>query len=357
MRLRTLIAALIFLATPALADYSSLILADTPRHYYHMNASSGTSESDVGTATAENMVYNGTFTLSQGGITGYPGNNAVAFSGTDDTTFGKINEATQAHWKPETTNGGGWSSELWIKASSLQTAIVVANGGITGAFNWFIATIVGGSFQINIYGGPTACLGGNYANSGNVGSFTTGVYHHLVLTTVGAGSSTLSSVKFYTDATLQANLSSFSGTVCGAAGQVLFAASSPGTGTDLAFNGLIDEPAVYGAELTQAQVTAHFNCGSAGTCGSAAARRRVIQSRLELPRFQDDDYFERVAALGYNTGLLAPNVREPQLLRAAFTAPYSVMPNGRGKGSRPQRWNGTPFERRARELGLLKKAA
>lgn len=361
MRLRALIAVLALLPALAFADYQSTILADSPlpAHWWRLDDTSGTTAVDSGAVGANDGSFVGGYTLNQAGILGNSARPSVALNG----STGYVNVGgNQANLPIQTVTARGTSIELWVKPTACSTGTaqsLFANQAV-GGYNYDIR-LRDSTTDFVVVVWDSGCAGNNYGVALG-GTCTTSAWHQAVMTAHTSGNAILDRLKLYVDGSLVSTVTSFGGSGAFCSNSLATNIGRESTSAQY-YGGLVDEVLLYrdtnaantGNELSAAQVLAHYNAGF--TAAAAGARRRVISSKLELPRFRDDDYFERVSALGYNTGLLGPNVREPLLLRAAFTAPFSVMPNGRGKSARPQKWNGTPFERRARELGLLKKAA
>jgi hypothetical protein len=251
-------------------SYSHIICADSPTHYYRLDESSGTAAGDIGTASHINGVYHGTYSLS---ATGVPAVTDKAINFTGAGADGYIGYTNNSDFNVSSTSGAGWSHELWVKPSVLATneyfAAMSATPPDPDYPSWHILTSTT-TLRFTIFkdAGGGQCSG-VYGNTGFLGTLTTGTFHHVVVTTLGAGSSQLTRMRLYLDAVLLSTVTSFSGTVCPNNFTACDGTSCDGIGLSLGNNtqGIMDETAFYkdtgsgSGELTQAQVTAHYNAG------------------------------------------------------------------------------------------------
>jgi hypothetical protein len=261
--IRRLLALALLVPSLAFADYNVTVQTDHPTHYYHLAESSGTTVNDSG-GTAFAGTYTGGFTLSQTGITGYPGNAAVAFNGTTGyVTYATGGGGGNATFYPNGGSGIGWTFETWVYPNGLANQVVGANFD-TGAtsFEWRVILVSDGTLGFITW----QCGGGTYGNILG-GTYNAGAWNHIVATTLGSGSG-LTRQRLYVNNSLVSSLTSFSGTLCNS-GQQTDIGRQPNNAFYLA--GRMDEVAFYTdsgdgtGELTAAQVSSHYNCGFGGT--------------------------------------------------------------------------------------------
>lgn len=259
----SLVLALLLLATSTLAkDYKQVITADVPTHWWRLDTTSGTTANDSGSGSPASGTYNGGFSLSQVGILGYAGGLSSSFNG----TTGWVDFSTQAstgQFDPSTTNNQGWGAEAWVNVAVVtgSRGFIISHGENSFPFVWAIYTNSDSTFQAVTYSSTGSCGGTAYADSGHVGAFTAGTWHHVALSTIGAGSTTLKSQIFYVDGAAVSTITSFSGTICTSAADLTMAARkiTPAS-TELWINGRIDEVALY-SSLSAAQVSNHYRAG------------------------------------------------------------------------------------------------
>lgn len=337
------------------ADYNAVVNVDAPDHYFHFNEA-GSTASDNGFAAG---LINGTYVATPTDVTGIPSfhnNGAKEFNGT--TQYMTV-VPTAGYSMPVTTNGVGFTTEIWVKGVAPLTAGALSSslgsaGGAGVGFSYGIYGLTNNKFEYDTF----QCSAAVYGSVTSVGSYTTGQWAHVVGTTLGSGSG-LTHMLFYVDGALISTVTSFTGSLCTTLPpNVRWGADGfAGGGAPADFlHGDLDEGALYAKELSATRITAHRLAGiTAGhgwwTGGSA--------SRPDLPHFRDDDYFLRAAQYGYVTGHFAPSEMVPSLIPLGYQ-PLDVAPNGnigRTKhlpiGASVLVRHDTPFERRARVLGLL----
>jgi hypothetical protein len=305
--------------------YSTTIAADAPVHWYRLGETSGTVANDAGSSVVAGD-YAGTlntgYFLSEVGITGALPNTAARFNGTTGDV--STNLATVAAVGiPSSANGVGWSFEGWAKTSANATTQSIAgnNGTKSGWVTGFHST---NKFFFNMDNDSGTCGGSTYGTTGNVGSWSTGNYYHVVATSIGAGSAQLTNMKLYVNGSLLSTVTSFTGSICTTGMHVVLLAARDGTTPGLFMTGTLDEAAFYQAQLSQTQVTTHYNAGIS-VSGSFAWPFQT--RRPELPGFINKDYLAQAVARGYNTGLLTSREIHPQLLNVGY-ANFAQMPWG-----------------------------
>jgi len=311
-------------ASNALASvYSTTVSNDHPVHWYRLGESSGTVANDNGSSAVAGD-YAGGFTLAQTGITGALPNTAVTFNGTTGAV--STNGSTGA-FLPTAVSTAGWTFEAWGKTTLNATTQAIAGNNNTHG-GWVVGFHSTNKFFFNTdQGGTSPCGTSTYGTTGTVGSWSTGNYYHVVATSIGAGSNTLTNMKIYVNGTLLATITSFTGTLCAGTEDVVTLAERAG---GLFMTGTIDEAAFYqdagggAGALTQTQVTAHYNAGIS-TSGSGVWP--FLTKRPEIPGFINNDYFEQAVSRGYNTGHLTSREIHPQILSVGWPN-FAVMPWG-----------------------------
>lgn len=276
--IRRLLAALLLVPVLAQADYTSVVSADSPTHWYHIatdGADSGTNTHVSAQLSASNSALNAT-----GCIPGM-GSNACA-SITGQTNNGYIfvdNSGNAADYVYSTTSSVGWSVEVWARPTAVNVTQVIggkANGhtNATSGDFWDIV-MVNATSRFLVYsnnGAPFTCGGGGYGDTGLSGSLSANTWHHFVGTTLGAGSSHLTNMKFYVDGAIQTTVTSFSAspndTACvqspsDYAGIIGLRGHTDISTNAISFGGKMDEWAYYATQLSATQVAAHYNAGIA----------------------------------------------------------------------------------------------
>lgn len=235
-----------------------------------MDATSGTTETDLGSAPYEGsghpaMTYTAGFTLNQAGaLTGNGNTNkAVSFNGTTGVAQRQNDGIAGTGSTPALTNTAGWTLEMWIKFTSdvggTQFRPYTVSGNPFGSGTDVCEVTVNGSNKINfgIGDGTTPdVFNTNACTSAN----TKNLWYYVVVETVGAGSSHLSSLKIYKNASLDCDKGAYSSTallVDNASSYVALAATPP-TATQF-FPGLIDEFAIYNVTVGTNRLTVHYN--------------------------------------------------------------------------------------------------
>jgi hypothetical protein len=251
-------------AGPAGAGYVDTVLADNPAAYWRFGESSGTVARDqigpgpngrnplqyqqVGTGT-------GGYTLgASGAIVGDP-DTAVQFNrggtGFFPDSYGRAYAPTTTGLP---TGNSALTFEAWIFSQINGVGVgfpnVVSYGGTTTNQsaglqfrNWFGQPQVGFFFYANDYFWNTADL--------------TGGWHHLVVTYGGSGNQT---IEFYLDGVSQ-GAQTVVGTPNIQPGNLQVGQFLPFTQN--AWQGRIDEVAIYGSALSADQVRAHYRSGIA----------------------------------------------------------------------------------------------
>ncbi len=273
-RLLIALGLLIACASPALAvcptdHYGAIICADSPSHWWRMNASSGTSETDQGPGVGGlNATYAGDFTLSQTGILGAgTGQHAVAFNNTL-TTGVATTAGADASGAPDTTLNAKWAAEVWVKFNALPSSgnqmSFFAQATSSSQLSWRLGEINNGGTQEWVQATTNNSAGCNGTSYGitlpSSPTPATGTYWYVVMATVGAGGGNLSHQLFYVNASQISDVTSFTGSFSGCGG-FLMGIGAIGSAPLWPSTATIDEAAVYTGGLTPTQITAHYNAG------------------------------------------------------------------------------------------------
>lgn len=310
------------------------VCPDSPCHWFRMDASSGTTETDQGfgagaeggkcAQSTANATYSGGFTLSQTGIVGAGTDKATAFNG----STGKLVSTEGTDYFPDMTLNGGWSVEAWIKMVGTDGYVAIKDNVSASCGNeweWYFYNNAG-AISFAIRNSTSSCTSGLYASPSAGSGLNDGNYHHVVATTLGAGGTALTNLKLSVDGSQVNSTTVFSGTPCNNNNTYVVRLASDKNGAACGLNGTIDEFALYHVQLSTTQITAHYNAGIAvGTTGRGMWPFTV--RRPELPRFRNDDYLAQFVSHGYNTGLFASREIVPKFLSVGFM-PFSVIPWG-----------------------------
>ncbi len=269
--------------------YSSLVCSYAPVRYFRMDASSGTTENDLGTSGV-NGTYGGTFSLNATGIPAVT-DKAVTFTGVAASRL-SAGAAGGTVNGPDATNGVGWTANCWVNFSSTAGNQAVCGRVFAGQFQWFFLNINPGLYwQQYGVGGGGSCNGAgtNTAVSGLTPS--TGTWYMLTFSSLGNGTN-IDGV-FYINGASQATVTNKSIATNAACSQNVF------VGTDggglYPPSATIDEVSIIPSQLSAAQVLAMYNCGVGGTgCGATAGFFNVVQR-------------ERSRLRGWGWGIVAPS--------------------------------------------------
>ncbi len=216
--------------------YAEAVSGDAPLAFWRLGETSGTSAADA-SGNGRTGTYGGGVTLGAAGAIA-DGDAAVTMDGNDDhlirNPFGGF-------------PGGAISVEFWVKGTNTTKA-----GGV---FSYEISSI-DNEFQIRDYR--------NFVIFRNTSVLTTGVsandgaWHHIVVTWRGSDGRT----QLFKDGALAFTGTAASGTSMGAGGAVVLGQDQDGVGTGYdpaqAFQGSMDDVAVYGTELPLERISAHY---------------------------------------------------------------------------------------------------
>ncbi|MDB6140016.1 MAG: domain containing protein [Verrucomicrobiaceae bacterium] len=209
--------------------YRSLVLGDGALSYFQFEEAAGTIAVNTVT-TGPNGTYNGSIALAAAGRSGL----GLA------PTFTNGNVIVPSAANTDFGVGAPFSIEFWFNEPTGGRGDLLTHKG--GGADFGIHSQSEGDGTVSFY------------NGGFVGTATPAslaVWHHLVLTRSAANNYTL-----YLDNVAKA----LGAGPAYAAGIPLLIGSNTSNGADIAipFTGQMDEFALYGSALTQAQVSAHF---------------------------------------------------------------------------------------------------
>lgn len=288
-------------------------------HYYRFGEPSGTSANDFCNANAAcgggsgctsscaAGTYNGGFTLAQPGAINGDADTAVTLNGS--TGYVQVPASVIASNEPRPMTALNFSFATWIKPTAAGDVLSMSDGVAVGTYR--VIYTGGNKILFRIYDNSPLCgQGGVYGDALSANTFSTGAWHLVVIATSQNGSAVTDQYVIVNGAE-EAHTTSFAGTMCATTYNVYIGQWPLPTITH--FNGLIDEPTFFGNKrVTTAESLALYNCGVSGDCGALPITgRRMYQSRApKIPRYRDDDYFQRVAEGGYVDGrrLLAQGV-------------------------------------------------
>lgn len=233
-------------------SYSSEVLADSPKVYYKLDDSSGTTAVDA--VAANNATYRNSPTLAQSPLITV--GTAILLAAASSQDVAMPSSGTVGFG-----GGGGLSVEAWIKTSQSGTGnpqIVCADvgSGTSRVFQLRLSTT--GKLEWIVFKTTTTTgdlIGGTTINDGAV--------HHVV------GTWDQTTAKVYVDGVSDATGLSASGTVQAGTGAKSIGSREHGGPlvTDSFFDGIIDEVAIYRTALSAARVLAHYNAGLAAASG------------------------------------------------------------------------------------------
>lgn len=328
--IRKTVALLLLLPALAWADYASVILADSPKYYWHLGETSGTTATNSGsTSTLGDGTYHGTVSLNQAGIPGYSATNgSVGLDGS--TAYVSAADTGGSLGPPAGGNNATWSAEAWIYPTADATTMYLTGGTATVfGYNMYrrVTTLaIGGT----IFSSASSCGGSGYAASGDVGSAPNNAWTYVAMTSHNSGSAVMDRYTFYGNAVQLAQVTSFSGTYCQVSSYDAINIGRRAT-NNFYITGRIDEVAIYqsntsSAELGQARITAHYLCGITPGCAVGAGLPYIVK-RPELPAFRDGNYFDYFVSRGYHTGDFSIREHRPQYLNVGFV-PFTIVPLG-----------------------------
>lgn len=255
-------AAVGFETTPTAANYSAVVLADGPTHYYRFEETStavpARDEIGIGPSGDRPGTYTGGITLGQASAATSMGS-AARFNGAAGTY---VNLGTPFHV------GDSVTVEAWVNLDPAANK----------AFHSAVARW-SGSYELDVNQGDGV---GNFVAFNNSGTFvltgtqpfTRGAWHHLVGVFDGAGGT----ATVYLDG-VQGTSETIGGALQNAGTTMFIGATRDGAASGFNWTGLIDEVAFYGRALTSEEIEAHYRAGAGGPTGDDYAG--VIETDIE----------------------------------------------------------------------------
>ena len=234
-------------------SYRSIILADTPQHYYRLDETSGTTLNDS-SSTPTNGSYNTTgVSYGTSGATGDDKNTAASFDGS-------TGYASASGFATNST----FTIEAWVKASAAQNDRGIAGkwrsageASPGGAMLWLDSS---GHYTLVLTNAPS-----NYLTT--TSSPTLGGWDYLVGTFDGTA------LRLYLNGVLIGK-KSYTGSF-GAPTNPFEIGRYAGVNTT-AFNGAIDDVALYNYPLSQQQVAIHYSAAQPLITGSGY-KQQILQ--------------------------------------------------------------------------------
>jgi hypothetical protein len=250
--------ALLVVLWPAtiMAGYVDAILGDNPVAYWRLGESGGTTAADstghghTGTAASGTNVALGG---SAGALVGDT-NKAGLFA---NSSTGFITAANSDGFSFDIADS--FSIETWIKTSSTvaSLAIVCKDDHVTAPnYHGYTLMLDVGKPLFQFEDGNTQS---QYMYRETTSAINDGNWHHLVATYDGTNA--LSGMSLYVDGATVATITGQAG-VLGSlmTTEPLFIGKRHGT-TNVKFDGILDEVAIYGSELSAAKILDHYNIG------------------------------------------------------------------------------------------------
>jgi hypothetical protein len=241
-------------ATPG---YRDTILADTPVAYWRLGENSGTTAAD-----ASGNAHPGTYTNVSGLTLG-----AASLIQDADPCLQLLTGGTGYVdcGNPAALQATTASVECWFKTSQTSGRVML----VAKPAAW----------RLQIFNGVIGFYGESSGDQNSTTNVADGNIHHVVATWINGSANTL---KIYLDGTLVKT----GVTTQSSQGNALNIGWDGASGGNLHLVGFIDEVSFYNYQLTQAQVTAHYNAGVT----AAAAPWKAVDSSLDLvvPAFAGD---------------------------------------------------------------------
>jgi len=235
-------------------SYKDVVLGDSPSVYYRLGDTSAPAVPTNGLGV--NAAMTGTVTFGQAGALGGDPDTAVSFPGSAGTDYLQTASSPGAAYD---LGDGPFSIEFWYKTNSTAAD---RNPLSKGTASYIMRHLAGGTWAFRLSGTGNCFV--------TTAAFTdTTSWHHVVVTRVAATQPIL-----YVDGVAQAGTytaRTFTNITTGFGIGVDVAAKPTG-----AWNGLVDEVALYKSVLSQSQVTAHYQAGLGlfGPLQPPALRRR-----------------------------------------------------------------------------------
>jgi hypothetical protein len=226
-------------------SYDQVVLADSPAAYWRLGESSGTSAADS-SGNGNGGGYVGGVTLGAPALI-TDANTSAGFGGSD----GRMYFSDSASLSPT----AAISLEAWIRPNAVPTVSGSA-WNLVSKWNTALLYLLGGAspkFAFALYDTGTSSYGPTVVSTTTVAATTT---YHVVGTYDGA------SLRIYVNGVLEGTFAR-SGSVNDSSFGGALAESGWGTRPSPAFDGRLDEVAIYRSALSSARVQTHYNKGTA----------------------------------------------------------------------------------------------
>ena len=220
---------------PVVVDYATNVLADTPAGYWRFNDLTTAVLADS-SGNGNNGTYLGNPTLQvPGALVNDPANKAVSFDGIDD--IGRVPDSATLDV------GSSFTLQGWVRRTSDAKTVTLFNKGTNGFQLVIMSGASGGQVFLRKTNVSTIARSNNAVPAD-------GLYHHIVATMNGNGST----AKIYVDGVLDTVIVSAVQTIQDTAFPLLF-------GSGGAVQADFDEFALYNGVLTATDVLEHYNAG------------------------------------------------------------------------------------------------
>lgn len=237
-------------ASPALADYQSTVVSQSPAGYWRMNET----VQPINTTTATNIgslgsSANGSYLANaSGGVTGpFAGSAAVGLDGTS--------QYVNTPWTPG-LNAENFTFETWVNPTEVPKFGYVASSLVVASprTGWYLAQDDGSTFNVGSAFVVRFFYNNGTSFSGQLSAPVTqaGVWYHLVITLSGTTAS------LYTNGVLAMATTLNPGMVANVGGPFTVGCRSD---IGLYWPGKAAETAIYTTALSAARVAAHYSAG------------------------------------------------------------------------------------------------
>ncbi len=268
-RLTTSVLALVLIAvatSPATADYVSTVLADNPISYWRLGEATGTTATDAVGGTDLQYVLFPEADLAQAGAILGDGNTAVHFTPNppnaalgDPSTHPTLVSSDVADFG--FAAGQSFSLEYWIKTAPGNTStngagIITKGYDSAQALPWYLTRYTGGSVDIYLRDASS-----NNSNAVASTSVTDNQWHHVV----GVYDSAQAELQIFVDGIQEGAVGGVPAGDYGVNAQPF----TIGNHYNRAFDGWLDEVAVYDSALGVVDVANHYFVGSGNSPAAA----------------------------------------------------------------------------------------
>lgn len=301
------------LPLPSTNTYLGAVLADSPATLWRLGESAGTTAYDAW--GVNNGTYSGSYTLGEPGL----------ITGDPDTSVLFTNSKVMVPFASNLNNPAGpFSVEFWTVPSDLGAECIISSQNRSGSRAGY--TI----FQNNGGSGFSALIGNNASGTIFVNGATTiqaGVKYHVVLTYDGINAD------LYVNGGLDATAVITNGTDFNPNTVAPFQIGARNGGDGYTYDGIIDEVAVYGYALTQAQVQRHAFLVTPLQITMAPATGVVVDSKpAGTPHNGQTTTATWVATdaglTNSRAGAMQFNASTPSVITAAQNADFDNATNG-----------------------------